>query len=262
MKIKIGITERGDAGLNLAWEKAMDNFEINGAVLITKSITPKFHEAVLRQKKPIIIHCTCTGYGGTPMEPGAPRYKEQLNALGNLIMAGFPAERVVLRVDPIFPTEKGLKRVEEVLKYSHSMNLGIERFRISVVDEYRHVKQRYRERGWKPIYGNNFSASPEQLSKVIDTLVYIRELYGYKFEICAEDELYKQALNAGWKEGELFKVQGCISKEDILLMGLKASEEMTLNPQYRAGCHCLSCKTELLTCKGQCGNGCVYCYWK
>lgn len=48
-KYKIGITEAGDAGLDLSWEPYVDN--LDGVVLVTKNITPSFHDAALRNKE-------------------------------------------------------------------------------------------------------------------------------------------------------------------------------------------------------------------
>ena len=44
-KYKIGITEAGDAGLDLSWEPYVDN--LDGVVLVTKNITPSFHELAI-----------------------------------------------------------------------------------------------------------------------------------------------------------------------------------------------------------------------
>ena len=65
-KYKIGITEAGDAGLDLSWEPYVDN--LDGVVLVTKNITPSFHDAALRNKEKAILHATITGYGNTQME--------------------------------------------------------------------------------------------------------------------------------------------------------------------------------------------------
>ena len=46
------------------------------------------------------------------------------------------------------------------------------------------------------------------------------------------------------------------------VMGLPMDESMYENPQKRTGCHCLSCKTELLTPRVKCEHNCVYCFWK
>lgn len=143
--MKIGITERGDAGINLAWVSKVNT--VDGMILITKNLTEMFCLQVLNlysKGYKIIVHCTCTGYGHSELEPNVPDYKIQLNSLKNMIDRGFPADHCVLRIDPIFPSERGLNRVREVLNYFISLNTGVTRIRISLVDEYKHVKERYR----------------------------------------------------------------------------------------------------------------------
>ena len=68
-------------------------------------------------------------------------------SLKDLIDRGFPAENCVLRIDPIFPSEKGIERVENVLDYFATLKTGVDRVRVSIVDEYKHVKFRYYNRG-------------------------------------------------------------------------------------------------------------------
>lgn len=76
------------------------------------------------------------------------------------------------------------------------------------------------------------------------------------FACCAESILAERS--------EWGTAQGCISYEDLELMGLITDNmpAMYTNPQKRSGCLCLSCKAELLTHKAQCPNQCAYCYWK
>lgn len=248
--MKIGITERGDAGINPEWGRKLNT--VDGVILITKNMTQDFCLSLVEMCKsgfPFIVHCTCTGYGGTVLEPNVPSYKEQLDTLKWIIDIGIPANQFVLRIDPIFPSEKGLEKVREVLDYFTTLNTGVTRIRISLVDEYQHVKERYRERGWTPLYGDNFGPSYNQ-KKMVAALL---NKYPYKFELCAEDDFAKM-LNNGI-------IQGCISENDLSIMHLPM-EEMGENPQNRRGCHCLSCKTELLTDRKPCPNGCVYCFWR
>lgn len=254
--MRIGITERGDAGINLAWINKVNT--VNGMILITKNLTGTFIHNVLDLHKKghkIIVHCTCTGYGGSTLEPCVPPYRVQLNSLKILIDMGFPPEQCVLRIDPIFPSEKGIAKVHKVLEYFYSLNTGVTRIRISVVDEYKHVKERYRQHGWNPLYGDNFQADDIQLRRVITNLA----MYPQRYEICAENRLYQISLQ-GYPE--LFNVTGCISNKDLEILDIPVTKEMTINPQNRSGCHCLSCKTELLTERKPCPNGCVYCFWK
>ena len=248
--MKIGITERGDAGINLDWASKVNS--VDGMILITKNLTEKFCFQVLELHKKgykIIIHCTCTGYGGTVLEPNVPDYKTQLKHLKEIIDNGFPANHCVLRIDPIFPSEKGMKRVNEVLDYFETLNTGVTRIRISLVDEYKHVKERYRQRGWTPLYGDNFFPSYAQKKLAADTL----NQYSFAYELCAEDDFLSMLKNG--------QITGCISTKDLKIMDIPA-EEMDSNPQKRKGCHCLSCKTELLTDRKPCPNRCVYCFWR
>ena len=72
--MRIGITERGDAGLDLSWLKKTD--ACDGMVLITKNANDRFAGAVmeLRAKNfPCVVHATCTEWGGTRLEPFVPR---------------------------------------------------------------------------------------------------------------------------------------------------------------------------------------------
>lgn len=258
--LKIGITERGDAGIDTSWEEKIRNGSVDGAILITKCITSNFIEKTMdlyRNSYKMIIHCTCTGWGGTPMEPNVPNYKKQIDQLVKLIKRGYPMERCVLRIDPIFPTEKGMNAVQNVIIYACESGLKDIRIRISIFDEYRHVKDRFKERGWPNIYGSAFQATDKQLNMVIERLAE----NDIRFECCAEDRLFARTRNIG-RYPYLFIEAGCVSQKDLDILNIPYTDDMTINMQNRSGCTCLSCKTELLTNKKQCPNGCVYCYWR
>lgn len=255
--MKIGITERGDAGIDMSWVSKIDT--VDGAILITKNITDAFIQNVLSCKTPLIIHVTCTGYGGSELEPNVPNYKHQIAKAMELIDKGFPAERMVLRIDPIFPTNKGLVKVQQVLyEYGNTLRpRGVDRIRVSILDEYRHVKKRFIDHGWYAIYGNDFQAAGVQILGVARMLAS----YPCTFETCAEPQLVKFALT----EVRCTNIEqvGCISVRDLDRMGINHDGlAMYENPQNRRGCHCLSCKTELLEKRKPCPHGCVYCYWR
>ena len=109
-------------------------------------------------------------------------------------------------------------------------------------DEYRHVKKRLRSRGWASFYpGDAFQASPEQFAAVQALLDEYHDRHGIVFETCAEPAL----------TGDAVLRTGCVSAVDLAEMGLPVPDAGT-NPQGRGGCLCLSCKTELLTCRAQC----------
>ena len=247
--MKIGITERGDAGLDLSWFDKLST--VNGTILITKNIRDIFIEKVIQavnNNHKIIVHCTCTGWGTSVVEPNVPLYAEQLNNLKKLISKGFPIENCVLRIDPIIPTKSGLKQVENLIKYTYSIGLLPKiRVRISILDEYKHVKNRIKDVGFQPFYVSSFQAPKSMIEATYNTL----SKFNIKYETCAEPMLNSY---------DIFEKQGCISEKDLKIMEL-SNMNQSVNPQNRNGCLCLSCKTELLTNAHQCMHGCLYCYW-
>lgn len=248
--MKIGITERGDASRDFSWLNSLD--KVDGAILITKNVTDKFIDTVLENEDKIIVHATITGYGATKVEPNVMTAKESLEQLKKLMKKGFPAERIVLRVDPIIPTEKGILLAERVIRDGYA--LGLRRVRISVIDMYQHVKTRFRAEKLPLPYGEDFSASEEQF-RLVDGLVSALQyrFHDLSIESCGETKL---------KNPEPL---GCISEKDLAILGIpfpQNSQALAPTGYQRACCHCLSCKKELLANNHRCENGCLYCYWK
>lgn len=241
----IGITEAGDASRDYTWLAKLPNCD--GAILITKNVTDEFIDAVTRPDvfHKVIIHATCTGMGGTVIEPNVPPYTLQLAQVQKLIDKGFPNERIVVRIDPIVPTEKGLQTAQKVVDAS-----PVKRFRFSLLDCYPHVRERFKAAGVPLPYGETFQPS----RKMVDSMrfwLFMQEL-GTVFEACAEPDL---------TDIHCVRQVGCVSRNDLKLLGLPTDGEYSTGMQ-RHSCKCLSCKTELLSKKGQCPNGCLYCYWK
>lgn len=250
---KIGITEAGDAGVDLSWVNKMET--VDGAVLITKCISPAFVDAAMKFKDKVIVHATITGYGGTILEPLVPYPYEQYGAVMYLIEKGFPKEKIVIRVDPIIPTKKGCERALNVIKTF--IDMGFNRYRISVIDMYPHVRERFKTAGLPLPYGSKFSPSEDQLkavdSTILDAKSYLvslgKPLKDLRIESCAEPGL-TEAIACG-----------CISRYDLNLIGLYYGNPNTGGYQ-RKNCMCYSGKTELLEHKQQCPHQCLYCYWK
>ena len=244
--MKFGITERGDASIDYSWIEKLKN--MNGAILITKNVSDKFIESVLPFKDKVVLHATVTGYGHTKLEPHVPHYKKSIEQIAKLIKVGFPKEQIVLRIDPIIPTEKGIVLCDEVLRSGYY--IGLRRFRISVIDMYPHVRERFAKAGLPNPYGeDNFSASQMQFLQLDNWVSQMLIAYpGISIECCAEPALKNPTKT------------GCISEKDLSLLGLKNVSESS--GFQRKDCLCLSCKTELLTNKYRCLNGCLYCYWK
>lgn len=132
---KIGITEAGDAGVDLSWVEKLDR--VDAAVLITKCVSPDFFDAALEHKDRLIVHATITGYGHSALEPNVPTPYEEFAAIMELVKAGFPMEKIVIRIDPIIPTEKGLSVAYRTM--ISFMEMGFQRYRVSVIDMYPHA---------------------------------------------------------------------------------------------------------------------------
>lgn len=241
-----GVTEKGDPSIDYAWVKKMEI--VDGAILITKNLTDKFIEEILKVKNKVILHVSCTGYGGTVVEPNLPSYTKQLDNVKKLISLGFPKNQIVVRIDPIIPTKKGIEKVEDIVSYIKD---DIQRFRVSVIDLYPHVEQRFKDKGL-PIPFEGFQATDEQFQLLDNKLKELSKKYNVSFESCAEKYLFST------------KKIGCVSESDFKLLGLELDTDEL--KQQRPTCLCCATKTELLEHKQVdhygCGYKCLYCYWR
>ncbi len=234
MTIKIGITERGDAGLDFSWYNKRNNYD--GLILITKKLSDEFIEKAMNTN--CIVHATITGLGGTIYEPNVPKLDESSYYFNNLIEC-IGNERVVLRIDPIIPTERGVEKSLNVYNKLYKENLEDyqSRVRISFMDNYPHVKQRFIKAGLNPL-PYNFHA-PLELRKEILKLFP-------NAEVCGEPGI---------------KSVGCVSEKDLEILSIKIPKNVVKSFQ-RIECQCLSVKREIFNEIKQCLNKCLYCYWK
>lgn len=264
----IGVTERGDAGIDFSWAERINDPQWAGAILITKRMSPQFNQLVMACRKPVIIHCTCTGNGGTWVEPNVPPFQEQLDNLADLIKMGFPSSRTVLRIDPIIPTPEFLGNSERMIQYVLEKNIPVGRVRFSLLDQYVHVTRRLQEQGRPPFYpdiNGTRQFNPTYAMKHAALSILLK--YPFTYATCAEDWAPAMAktitarMPVGTPRGKCV-IRGCVSTEDIALLGIPTPPAMQENPQNRTGCHCLSIKGELLTNRTPCPNKCVYCYWR
>ena len=203
-KYKIGITERGDAGIDLSWVEKLD--QVDGAVVITKIITDGFRDAVLKNKDKLILHLTVTGYGGTVLEKNVPTMEESFALAKELVDKGFPKEKIVIRVDPTIPTKKGVALARKVI--TTFLATGFHRFRVSVIDMYPHVIERFQKAGLpSPYPGSRMSPTDDQMDLVDEMFFELADSFepgvgSMRIECCAEPHL-------------VFPVQcGCISAYD------------------------------------------------
>lgn len=234
--VKIGITERGDAGVDFSWVDKL--LPIN--IIISKNLNDGLINAPIEHKDKIIFHMTCTGYGETALEPNVPNWAWTHSQIKKLIDSGFPVEQIVLRVDPIIPTKRGIERAEDMLE--NFMDTGIRRVRYSFIDMYPHVKKRFKDAGL-PLPYETFAPPSNAVLSAVEMMNRFEE--HYHFESCAENTKHQM---------------GCISPLDFQILGVY--NDNFAGGYQRRGCMCLAGKTELLNSKTRCQHQCLYCYWK
>lgn len=196
---RIGTCEAGEIAFNL---DAFDRL-YKANIIITKRLTDELIEKLIEHKDKIILHLTCTGMGGTRVEPFVPNLQETHGKLLKLIKGGFPVHQVVLRIDPIVPTRKGVETAMGVLRLFRG--LGIKRVRISFLDNYKHVRERFKEIGVE-LYNGEFHAPLKERLKCLTAIKYCAEECGYEtVEACGEPGIDSIP---------------CLSQKDIDILGL------------------------------------------
>lgn len=244
--MRIGVTECGDPSIDLSWVNKVNT--VDGIILITKNLTDAVIEKVYLNLDKYIFHITCTGWGKTVIEPNVPKYTEQLDNAKKLLDLGVDVNKIVIRVDPIIPTPRCLNRARRVFDYA--VSLGFKRFRVSLLDAFPHVRERFKKMNIAPPYGNNFCPTPEMIADANKMFAELKAEYpDIMIESCAEKDLVET------------DICGCVGKKDIELLGLNVAEADEIGFQ-RKTCLCCSAKTELLEKKKRCPYKCLYCYWR
>jgi DNA repair photolyase len=230
---EIGITERGDAALDLGWLPWVQSGE--PAILITKAPDILYTHLAYndpQQKFNIIIHATITGMGGSFYEPNVPNKFNAIDAYTDLKIR-YGIERVILRIDPVIPTSEGVDIAKNVLNMSRHRGVT-GRVRVSFIDQYPHTKIRLKTaRIFLP--WDTFHAPLKLRQEAYEALD--------RPEICGEPG---------------FTCTGCVSEFDCRT--LRVAQKETSGKQ-REFCACLMNKKELLKNKEPCHHGCLYCYW-
>lgn len=237
----VGITETGDPSFHL---ELFDNL-CKANIIVTKRLTNKLIEKLVEHKDKCILHLTCTGYGGTVLEPFVPTLQQTHKKFKELIGNGFPIENVVLRIDPCIPTLKGINVMKDVV-YTFGDD-GIKRVRFSVMDMYKHVKDRFKEKEI-PLPYDTFHAPLKDRMEMYECLKVLGFKYGFEVEACGEPDIESCS---------------CISQKDIEILGLKDKITLIGDKEQRTSCHCPANKHQLIKGKpSQCENKCLYCFWK
>lgn len=239
---RIGVTESGEIAYNL---DAFDRL-YKGNIIITKRLTDKLIEKLIDNKNKIILHLTCTGMGSTRIEPFVPTPQKTLEKLHKLLDGGFPTSHIVLRIDPIVPTRKGMETAMGVLRLFK--DVGIHRVRISFLDNYKHVRERFKEVGVE-LYNGEFHAPLKERRKCLTEIKYCAEECGYEsVEACGEPGIDSIP---------------CLSQKDIDILGLTDEILLEGSAEQRKNCNCPANKTSLFKGKPErCLHKCLYCYWR
>ena len=240
----IGITETSDPCFHL---DLFDNlYEAN--IIITKNLSYKLIEKLIENKDKCILHMTVTGMGGSKIEPFVPEPSKTYEHIQKLIKDGFPTQQIVLRIDPIIPTAKGLETALNVLnKFS---DLDIKRVRISFLDMYNHTKERFIVNNIKLPY-ETFHAD-ENIRKTAFKIIHQRAI-----------ELDYEIIQTCGEPG--FENTPCISQMDVDILGMTDKIILQGKKEQRTHCGCPSNKRQLISwekSKIKCANKCLYCYIK
>lgn len=216
-----------------------------GNVIITKRLTHSLIDKLVENKDKCILHITCTGMGRTKVEPFVPSPEQTRKMFDELIDKGFSVSHVVLRIDPIIPTDKGWNTAKHVLDMFKDS--GIKRVRFSIMDMYNHVKERFEKAGF-PIPYTTFHAPLEKRLEIFNKLKEIGDRDGFEVEVCGEPGIDSIS---------------CLSQRDIDILGLTDIIKLEGNKGQRKSCHCPANERQLVRQKPtRCQNSCIYCYWK
>lgn len=238
---QVGITESGEIAFNL---DVFDNLR-NANIIITKRLTDKLIDKLAEYKDKIILHLTCTGMGGTKIESFVPTVEVTFKKFKKLIGDGFPIEHVVLRIDPIVPTEKGVNTAINTLETF--IPTGIKRVRFSILDMYKHVKERFNDASI-PLPFEDFHSPLDVRKQIYNRLLGYSNVYGFDLEVCGEPGINSIP---------------CLSQKDIDILGLTNTIKLVGSAEQRKFCGCPANKHEILKDKPhQCNNRCLYCFWR
>lgn len=238
---QVGITESGEIAFNV---DAFDKLR-NANIIITKRLTDKLIDKLVENKNKIILHLTCTGMGGTKIEPFVPTVEVTFKKFKKLIDSGFPIEHVVLRIDPVVPTEKGVNTAIKVLETF--ISVGIKRVRFSVLDMYKHVKDRFNDANI-PLPFEDLHSPLDIRKQIYNKFLDYSNIYGFDLEVCGEPGIDSIP---------------CLSQKDIDILGLTNTIKLVGSAEQRKSCGCPANKYEILKDKPhQCNNRCLYCFWQ
>lgn len=213
-----------DAGKDLSWQFGAGFANVISSRYVTKQ-NQEFSEVLVLHKDTVILHVTCSGYGGTKFEPKVPKTQDVVDGVVNLIQNGFPVSHMVLRIDPIIPNAKGIENVIKVLGVFRGT--GISRVRLRFIEFTKRIKENFIS-----VFGRIPCNGMVTDGMRKDALERITSYGFYEFEVCP--------------------TVGCLSNKDLFILGLGSV------CGTRNDCACVSGTEDLLTTKW-CDACCIYC---
>lgn len=224
-----------------------------GLLLITKDL--RRCKPILKHTKdhniPTLTHATITGLSQTPLEPNTPSTEQSLQSLAQLINDGYlHPSRTVIRIDPLVPKYSKPDTIDHILSTSHK--LKITQARISIIDYYPHVLERFKEAGLE--YHDNFQLPQDQINNLISNFLGLATQYNIQTYLCAEHynpvgTLPKNVLKPSNR--------GCASIEEWQKLGYTVKPAIY---KQRTTCTCNALKIEILRSHKGCDHKCLYCY--
>jgi DNA repair photolyase len=245
---RFGVTNYGDPSLNYSWVENLKGME--GAIVISKGASTKLEDALLENRDKIIYHATCTGLGGTMIEPNVPTIVEKFDHIKRLIKYGFHANQIVMRIDPVMPIGYvdiinklcGINYIEKLRNIlDSSKSLRIERIRYSYLKLTKSIKSNFENLHYEFV-GKNTNEYVDLKSINPD----------FHYEACCENLAdYSERF-------------GCISDIDTHILGVSKKIKLEYPEKFKNECRCPLNRVEMiLSNKGfDCSFGCIYCYLK
>lgn len=201
---------------------------------------------------PTQIHCTITGLGGSSVEPHIPSPDYILEQSLEVIKKyRISPEAVTLRIDPIIPELLAwqMNKIPHMLE--SFAEVGVRDCRISIVDYYPHVRERFDRLGIE--HPGGFQVGIPLKNLLIGKISYLTIQLGMRLHLCAESLPASPEFN--------IDTEGCASNASWARLGIDGLKPLTR--RQRPSCTCDLSKIDLLRgLEKGCEGGCAYCYWK
>lgn len=194
----------------------------------------------------ISVQVTVTGLGGTVWEPRVQPAREVFRDIPRLFEY-LSRDQVSLRYDPIIP---GVNDKDSWFRayVARCQELGIARVTVSILDVYKHVRERIAKAGIKVNLPEGFSYPLEVRKQILDRWLAAAE-GKVETRVCCEPGLEKfQRGGCDWVVEAIERLTGRPYQEGDLPKGTQ-----------RKSCGC-PLMYQLLSYADKCPHGCLYCY--